>query len=76
MAIDHPRTENLHLNVALADQADPLLFGHDPTPGIVSVAADRQGRATICAALMERSSKRSIATRTGSFSPMPVCWMA
>jgi len=31
----------------LAGQLDPLLFGHDPTPGIVSVAADRQGRATV-----------------------------
>ena len=30
-----------------AGQLDPLLFGHDPTPGIVSVAADRQGRATV-----------------------------
>lgn len=29
------------------DERDPLLFGSDPTPGIVSVAADRQGRATI-----------------------------
>src|ERR687888_1752301 len=35
------------VNEVLADQLDPLLFGRDPTPGIVSVVADRQGRATV-----------------------------
>ncbi|MCC7104959.1 MAG: ribonuclease H-like domain-containing protein [Chloroflexi bacterium] len=32
---------------AMAAPVDALLFGHDPTPGIVSVFADRQGNAIV-----------------------------
>jgi DNA polymerase, archaea type len=34
-------------DVLAAEQGDRLLFGQDPTPGIVSVVADRRGRATV-----------------------------
>lgn len=47
-----------------ADHLDPLLFGHDPTPGIVSVHADHLGRAWVW-----RREGAAVVLEHGSFRP-------
>ena len=58
------------LDTTAADVLDPrtLLFGRDPTPGIVSVSAGRDGRATIWRRVTDSPSPRPSPGETGSTS--------